>query len=469
MVTIPSQGLRYKHMTKDYENSVLAVAMGLTDGGVKYTTNYPGFNSQNIFKAMGGGEISTNESLACEMAYGASLAGTRSATMMKNTGLSSCADIFIHTVFAGVNSGMVLVICDDLETVSSPERQDSRPFFDFYGGLWFEPTSVQEAYRVSREAPMLSEKFDLPIVIRLTNQYFKLKEAFTRKPEVPATKIVHQREKYISHFTYRHRRHLQRLRSISEYVDGLYVNAIAPKHKLGVISFGVCIKELESIKEPFDLLEINTYPLPEDTITSFSASHDSIYILEQGNDFASQKVQAIIGRSLKKIRVETGTIPDYSSQWSVFNYLEKLFKALSLVSENIVVGDEGLYTEESLKVIDACLAMGTSVGIAMGVAEVTKKFTFSVIGDGSFLHRGIHDILEASAKNLPLCVIVLDNNGTHSTGGQKLPASIRSIPSGIDSIEVNYSETSEAEFETLLKDISKNKKLKIIFVNIPKP
>lgn len=44
-----------------------------------------------------------------------------------------------------------------------------RPYFLIYGGLWLEPRSVPEAYDFAKKAFAYSEKFQIPVVLRVTN------------------------------------------------------------------------------------------------------------------------------------------------------------------------------------------------------------------------------------------------------------------------------------------------------------
>jgi indolepyruvate ferredoxin oxidoreductase alpha subunit len=125
---------------------------GLLDGGCQFTVNVPGSRSQEIFLGLGGETISMNERVAYELAYGASLSGKRSVVTMKNVGMNASADPFLHSVINGVQAGLVVILSDDVDALSSPERQDSRSYFDLFGGLWLEPNSVQMAYDFARNS-----------------------------------------------------------------------------------------------------------------------------------------------------------------------------------------------------------------------------------------------------------------------------------------------------------------------------
>ena len=163
------------------QDSLKAIIQGLKDGGCTFTSNYPGFNSHLIHFGLGGKDVSHNEKLAFNRSYGASLSGRRSVISMKSSGLNACADQFLHTYITGVNAGLVIILTEDLDMESSPESQDSRSYRDIFGGLWLEPASVSDGYVFAYNSFDWSEKTDQPIVIRLTNNYFRLRGKFQRK------------------------------------------------------------------------------------------------------------------------------------------------------------------------------------------------------------------------------------------------------------------------------------------------
>ena len=74
-----------------------AVARGLLEAGCSVVSSYPGTPSTEITEyAAKYDEIycewAPNEKVACEVAFGASLAGARSACCMKHVGLNVAAD-----------------------------------------------------------------------------------------------------------------------------------------------------------------------------------------------------------------------------------------------------------------------------------------------------------------------------------------------------------------------------------------
>jgi TPP-dependent indolepyruvate ferredoxin oxidoreductase alpha subunit len=100
--------------------------------------------------------------------------------------------------------------------------------------------------------------------------------------------------------------------------------------------------------------------------------------------------------------------------------------------------------------VDACLCYGTSVAVAIGAARAGHPGpVFCVIGDGAWLHSGQVSAMEGQARGARVCVILLDNGGAKSTGGQRLPGSLH-FPPGLPAAQVRHACTTEAEYGSAL-------------------
>jgi indolepyruvate ferredoxin oxidoreductase alpha subunit len=100
----------------------------------------------------------------------------------------------------------------------------------------------------------------------------------------------------------------------------------------------------------------------------------------------------------------------------------------------IVAGDIGCYTLGVLppyQGMDACVAMGASLGVGLGLRHVLPeqdaKRVVSIIGDSTFVHTGVNGLVEM-VYNPPKTghvLIILDNGTTAMTGMQENPATGR--------------------------------------------
>lgn len=456
------------------DTSIDVLCRGFIDGGMEIVTNFPGFYSHDIFSKLGGKDISINERVAFEIAYGVSLAGKRSLVTMKNVGLNATADPFIHSLIAGVKGGLVLVVTDDMEVIASQERQDSRHYFDFFGGLWFEPNSLKSAYTIARNSFFLSEKYDTPVVIRLTNQFFSLNGNYQTLGKKKYTLLpANNPEKYIVYPVYWKKQYdnlKDKNKKINDFVENF--TAYSPPNiyarTKGVIVVGSCWKEYGKNYKGWDTLCIETYPIPINAIKKFIKSKEEISILEQGDTFVYNIVKKLLNSDDGKVKIlsSTGIIPDLSSTWITWNHLRNLFLAIRSVKPSFVVGDVGQFTVESTHTIKSCLCLGSAVGTGIGLVLGGVEYPFSVVGDTSFLHSGIQALTEATARNIAMGIIIIDNNGSAATGGQKLISSIYSIDDKIKKFEIDYKHSTEKEIRNILLAMRKSKLLSVVYVKI---
>ena len=63
--------------------------------------------------------------------------------------------------------------------------------------------------------------------------------------------------------------------------------------------------------------------------------------------------------------------------------------------------------------------------MAKGAAEAGQEHVVAVIGDSTFLHSGIPPLVDSVTANVPMTVLILDNETVAMTGGQQtmLPSS----------------------------------------------
>ncbi len=108
---------------------------------------------------------------------------------------------------------------------------------------------------------------------------------------------------------------------------------------------------------------------------------------------------------------------------SVFYALKRAVNKLRL--KPIYSGDIGCYSLGLLppfKVQDILVEMGSSIGLANGMAHVVEgQFPIAIIGDSTFFHAGMPSLLNSVYNNAPILVLILDNHTTAMTGHQPHP------------------------------------------------
>src|SRR5512135_2621842 len=176
-----------------------AIALGALDAGLSGMYAYPGTPSTEIMEyiqssqeALERGvrrEWSANEKTALETALGMSYAGKRAMVAMKHVGLNVAADSFINSAVTGVNGGLIVVSADDPSMHSSQNEQDSRFYGKFALTPIFEPSSQQEAYDMVFDAFELSEKYRIPVLMRITTRLAHSRSGVERRSPEPEKKL----------------------------------------------------------------------------------------------------------------------------------------------------------------------------------------------------------------------------------------------------------------------------------------
>nr|MQY79300.1 indolepyruvate ferredoxin oxidoreductase [Bacteroidota bacterium] len=157
-----------------------AVAQGAIDAGLSGIYGYPGTPSTEIMEYVQRSKEaaernikrkwSANEKTAMEAALGLAYAGKRSMVCMKHVGLNVAADPFMNAAITGVNGGLIVAVADDPSMHSSQNEQDSRFYGKFALVPVLEPSNQQEAYDMAYKGFELSEKYRIPIMLRLTTR-----------------------------------------------------------------------------------------------------------------------------------------------------------------------------------------------------------------------------------------------------------------------------------------------------------
>ena len=455
-----------------------AVALAAIQAGLTAAYSYPGTPASEImeyFQAQpeaGQAYIaswSVNEKTAYEEALGTSFAGKRSLVSMKHVGLNVAADPFMNSALTGIGGGLVVVSADDPGMHSSQNEQDSRYFADFARIFCFEPTNHQEAYDMTRQAFDLSEKFEIPVMIRLVTRLSHSRSVVRPSDPRPQNPLKLGLAKDWTLLPVNARRRFKRLLELqpellkvseSSSFNALELNAV--NRSLGVIASGIAHNYIrENFPNPADgpsLLKVSTYPVPEQMISRLVSHVETVLVAEDGYPFIEHRVRGMFGIPGKKVLGRlTGDLPA-SGELSPDNVRRALglaslpapsagdFKlanrppqlcagcphADTLLSlkraldefgrgnEN-VFSDIGCYTLGALppyEAVQSCVCMGASIGMAKGGSEAGVHPAVAVIGDSTFAHSGLTPLLSAAARNTDMTVFILDNGTTAMTGGQ---------------------------------------------------
>ena len=451
-----------------------AVALGAVHSGLTAAYAYPGTPSTEILeylRAYAGkfdGPLAAwtaNEKTAYEEALGVSFAGRRALVAMKHVGLNVAADPFMNSALVAIHGGLVVAVADDPGMHSSQNEQDSRHFADFARVICLEPANAQEAYEMTREAFDLSERFHIPVMVRLVTRLAHSRGVIHVSPprdENPASKVPVPSSWILLPANARRqwRALLDRQGDIRAYTAGSHHNVLSLDHReLGVITAGLgrnyYLENLEDIGFVPSHLHIGAYPIPADSVRLLVDHVKRVLVLEDGYPYIERQLRGLVPSSVEIQGKESGHLPpdgeltpdivrvalglrvrpgvdvaglDLPSRPPQLcqgcphgDMYQSIRKALEGFETSIVTSDIGCYTLGALPpygAIESCVCMGASVGMAKGAADAGFHPVIAVIGDSTFLHSGVTPLMDAIAANTDMTLIILDNEVVAMTGGQ---------------------------------------------------
>ncbi|CAH2602806.1 Indolepyruvate oxidoreductase subunit IorA [Rhodovastum atsumiense] len=442
-----------------------AIARGAWEAGLRVAAAYPGTPSTEILESLARyptddlvAQWSTNEKVALDVAAGACFAGVRALAAMKHVGLNVAADALMSQTYIGVNGGLVLVVCDDPGIHSSQNEQDTRLFCRLAMVPCLEPADAQEALDFTRAAFELSERYDTPVLIRSTTRLSHTRSVVrlgTR--EVPPARTFRDdpRKNVMipAHARGRHPKLIEREQAVAAFFATSKLNRWEKGDRsLGIVTAGMPYAYIKEVLPGASVLKLAvSYPLPLELIRDFAASVDRLLVVEELEPVIETELRAAgLAAEGKAFFPRTGELSPEAvreglemagvlparpkvNPWPVqpvarppvlcpgcphtMSYMA--IRAL----EARVAGDIGCYTLaalEPLRSIDTCVAMGSSIANAVGMARAGTETRpiIATIGDSTFLHAGIPPLIDAVYNDANITVIILDNHITAMTGGQ---------------------------------------------------
>jgi indolepyruvate ferredoxin oxidoreductase alpha subunit len=467
-----------------------AVAVGAIHAGLSAAYGYPGTPSTEILEYLimeckKGGPVArwcSNEKTAMEAALGASFAGRRAIVTMKHVGLNVAADPFINAALLEIKGGLVIAVADDPGMHSSQNEQDSRFYAAFAMVPCLEPRSQQEAYDMTREAFDVSERFQIPVLLRLVPRLSHARAAVitqAARGQNPVSKIAEKRFWMLLPAFARNNyaKLIGKQKLLQEWSSSHSVNKLSGvKSEMAVITSGLGgnyyeenLEDLTAMrkkrgKKPPLHLHIGAYPLPEAKIRKLCASADEVLVIEEGQPFITERLFGIAGGSVKHIiqsgeldpdnvrralglparkgvSVDTGPLPPRPPQLcqgcphaDSFESIKKAVAAIDPreghpdVGINSDIGCYSLGASPPYSVPESIVCMGASVGMAKGASDAGLKHSLAVIGDSTFLHSGIPALVDAAGADTPMTIIILDNSTVAMTGCQQTIVSSENLP-----------------------------------------
>ena len=452
-----------------------AIAQGALDAGLSGVYAYPGTPSteiteyiQNSKQAVEGNVHriwAGNEKTAMESAIGMSYAGKRALVCMKHVGLNVAADPFMNASITGANGGLVIVVADDPSMHSSQDEQDSRYYAQFAMIPTMEPSNQQEAYDMTYDAFELSEKYHIPVLMRVTTRLSHSRSGVERRnirPQndlhlcpnpkqfilLPANARVFYRELLAKQPDFEKEAETSKYNFYHEGTN----------KKIGIIATGIgynyLMENYVGTTCPYPVLKVSQYPIPTKPVAKLVDECESVLVIEEGYPLVEEQLRGLLNRTGNiKGRLD-GTLPrdgelnpnlvakalglpdTYGTPVPqivaprppalcngcphIDTYLA-INEAMKDQGTGKVFADIGCYTLGALppyKAIYSTVDMGASITMAKGAADAGLSPVVAVIGDSTFTHSGMTSLLDAIYENTPITVMILDNSTTGMTGGQ---------------------------------------------------
>ncbi|KPU44891.1 indolepyruvate ferredoxin oxidoreductase [Oxobacter pfennigii] len=447
-----------------------AVARGAYEAGCTYAVGYPGTPSTEIIEAISTEYLNdiychwaTNEKVATEMAFGASIGGARAITTMKAQGMNVATDPIFVMAYQGVTGGVVILCADDPGCHSSQNEQDDRYYAKHAKILMLEPSDSQECKDFTKEAFEISERFDIPILVRTTTRVSHSKsivELYDRdsfKLE-KYERIFGKFSNMPNHVNANHRKLEENLSLAKKFSNNCKYNIVENNagSRIGIIANGISYQySREVFGDTASYLKIGlSYPLPDKLIVDFAKDYETIYVVEENDPYLEEYVKSLGVNCIGKDRIPTcGELNPSIIREALTGELHESYTA-SFDAPNrppvfcagcphkgfyfalgkhrdqyVCYADVGCYAmgyNPPLNGYDAISVMGASFSAGNGLSRALqqqgdKRKVIAAIGDSTFFHSGITGLVDIVKTNANVVVAVLDNRTTAMTGHQLHP------------------------------------------------
>ncbi|MCZ7646118.1 MAG: thiamine pyrophosphate-dependent enzyme [Planctomycetota bacterium] len=451
-----------------------AVALGALDAGIAFASSYPGTPAtdilEHLFRVIDPARTkvvwSINEKVAYESALAVSIGGLRALVAMKQVGLNVASDAFMNSCPAGVNGGLVLAVGDEPECHSSQNKQDTRWYRELAGVALLEPADSQEAYEMTRAAFEWSEEFRIPIILRLTTRTaYGCSPVRRTAPWTGTTRFAWPKmpnrffivptvsRRLFKSLLERQERMAQEMES-SKFT--IWQECQQESHrKRAILCSGVGFAlAREMAPQEWGIMKVPGEPFPEAALARFVQAHSEILVLEEGDAFLERKarlaapkgcrirgrlsgdlklfgelqkveVRAVLeGAKQPTIKLDQQELPPRLPEICKPCGYHKVFAAIKQLQNLATPSDIGCNSLGGLppyEVMDGVWAMGSSIGVACGLAALGQERILAIIGDSTFYHSGIPPTLEAVQNGYRMTILLLDNGTAAMTGGQPVP------------------------------------------------
>jgi len=461
-----------------------AIVRGALEGNVRFVAAYPGTPSSEIidrFYQIGPDanvyvEYSVNEKVSMETACAAAVSGVRSLCSMKHVGLNVAADAFMTLAYVGVKAGMAIVVADDPSLHSSQNEQDNRYFAKMSGMPMLEPATPEEARQMTMAALELSEKYQIPCILRTTTRVNHCRGPVSLGPlpaEAPKGTFIKDPFNLVVVPMVGRKLHialLEKIPKLQKEAEQSPFNFAGGEGKWGIIASGVsylyaldAVREL-GLEKQVKILKIGfSFPAPRKVLRDFMQGLEKVLVVEELEPFLEETAKVVAQEEGLAVRIagkgenliprafELDAVKVKKALQSFLGIDYQQPRAFSIpqlpqrppnlcpgcphratyYSVKQVFGEEAVYPTDigcytlgllpPLGMADFLICMGSSVSTAGGFSKVLDRPVVAFIGDSTFFHSGIPGLVNAVSHDHRILLVVLDNGTTAMTGHQPHP------------------------------------------------
>ena len=470
-------------MDKDNQRILMgneAMGRGIVEAGVSLAASYPGTPASEILasvvtfaketRAELYAEWSVNEKVAFEVALANSMCGRRSAVSMKQVGLNVASDPFMRAAYLGVKGGLVVIAADDPGPHSSQTEQDSRFFAMFAKVPVLDPSGPREAKDMVAQALELSERFEMPVMVRPTTRVCHARQNVPCGPPLPLlrpARFEKDPRRWCATPVFVLALHrllngkIEQIAAAPEFAprlitgDGSFPGACIIASGVAWAHTGDWLEELGLLGR-VDFFQVTMpYPLNRDFIQTIRTRYEKILVIEETYpvielQLADARVQGrssgLVSRAGELppdvilpvletfLKLPARSVPapegggDRPTLCAGCSHRAAFYAIKTAFPGGIFPSDIGCYTLGlNLGAVDTCHCMGAGISQAAGFyrayAAGGGEFPTIVatIGDSTFFHAGVPALINAVFHQARFILVILDNATTAMTGHQPTP------------------------------------------------
>jgi indolepyruvate ferredoxin oxidoreductase alpha subunit len=418
---------------------------------------------------------------------------------MKHVGLNVAADPLMTSAYTGTKGGFVIMSADDPFAHSSQNEQDSRCYAGFARIPCLDPSTLQEAHDMVRDAFALSEEFSLPVLFRPTTRIchsksdVKLGKVMISERTASFEKDARQYVVIPAHTRVLHRELNQKQPALKKRLIELGYNRYEIRGKTAVICGGVGASYVREVAgHDVSIAIIGAYPIDEEWLREFIGRHEKVMVIEELSpviEEAARQVSGFVpvyGKITGHVPYEGELAPDRVCEYLHAAGFETqityqpvkapaalpvrppilcagcmhrtaMYAMKKVFRDGIFPSDIGCYTLGiQLGTVDTTICMGASITVAAGMSLAGEtRDIVCTIGDSTFLHTGIQGLINAVYNGANITVVILDNRITAMTGHQPNPTTGLTA-CGVATPAVSIEAVCRASGATFVETVSPN-------------